>query len=77
VSGFSNTGQNLLSTGVSGFGAAFNESNTMQKQRSSEWNDIFKSISGIAGGVAGGVGNLDTTGGSTGMEQFKNFFSGA
>lgn len=77
VSDLSSTGQNLLNTGMSGSAAAFGEANAMQKQKASQWNDIFKSISGIAGGVAGGVGNLDTTGGSTGMEQFQNFFSGA
>jgi len=77
ASDLASVGTNLLGQGISGKQATFGDANQMQQQRANQWNDIFKSAASVAGGVAGGFGNLDTTGGSTGMEQFKNFFSGA
>jgi hypothetical protein len=73
VSGLNNTGQNLLGMGMSGFGTAFGEANTMQQQRAAKWNDIFSSIGDTAGMVAGfpGIGKglsqgLDSVAGAFG-----------
>jgi hypothetical protein len=70
-------GTELLGEGMEGNQAAFGEADTMQKQRAARWNDLFNSIASTAGSVAGGVGNLDTTGGSSGQEQLMNFLTGA
>lgn len=45
-------GSGLLSTGMGGFEGVFNQNNTEQNQRANKWNDIFKSIEAVAGGVA-------------------------
>ena len=55
ASELSSSGQNLLSTGVQGAEAGFGEAKTMREQQASMWNDIIKSISGIAGGVIAGL----------------------
>ena len=77
----SSSGQNLLGMGMQGSEAGFGEAKTMQEQNSAKLNDIFKSAASVGGGIASGISkgvkNLDTTGGSTGWEQFENFFSGA
>ena len=70
------TGTNLLNSSMSGYNDVFKQNQIMQQQRASKWDDIFKDASAVAGGFAGGFGNLDTAGGSTGGEQFKNFFAG-
>ena len=69
-------GSNLLSQSMSGYNDVFNQNLTEQQQRLAQTNDIFKSSAAVAGGVMGGIGNLDTTGGSTGWEQMKNFLGG-
>lgn len=51
------------------------------EQYNQNQNSLWKQVvGGIAGGVGsmitGGLGNLDTTGGSTGGEQFMNFLTG-
>ena len=38
---------------MSGYGTGFGEADTMQKQRSSQWNDLFNSIASVA---SAGVG---------------------
>jgi hypothetical protein len=53
VSGLSSAGSSALGAGMSGYGTAFNEANTMQQQSQAQMGDIFNSIAGIAG-VAGG-----------------------
>lgn len=50
-----NIGTNLLSTGTSATQAAFGDAKTMQAQRASQWDDIFKSAASVAGGVVGGL----------------------
>jgi hypothetical protein len=77
ASNLASSGSSALGMGMQGQESAFGEAKTMQQQSSAQMNDIFKSASSIAGSVMGGIGNLDTTGGSTTGEQVKNFFSGA
>jgi len=77
ASGLTSVGSNLLGQGMSGAQAGFGEATQMQQQRAAQINDIFKSSAAVAGSVVGGIGNLDTTGGSTWQEQMKNFMSGA
>lgn len=77
ASSLASTGSNLLSAGMGGEQAGFDEAKTIQGQKASQWSDLISSVASVAGGVAGGVGNLDTTGGSTGGEQFMNFLKGA
>jgi hypothetical protein len=59
---------------------AFGEAKTITDQTNAEQAAIGGAIAGavpfVGGGIAKGVGNLDTTGGSTGGEQFSNFLSG-
>lgn len=80
VSGLSSTGQNLVGEGMSGFGTAFNEADTMQKQRAAKWNDIFNSVasvgSSLATGGLTGAGGFGNVGGadSTGGEKIGQFF---
>lgn len=61
-------------------GQAFGEASQIQTMRNQEQADIGGAVMGLGGGllsgIAGGMGNLDTTGGSTGGEQIGNFFSG-
>lgn len=72
ASGLTSAGSGLLGTGISGTQAAFGDAAKMQAQRAAKWNDIFQSISAVAGGIAGGFGGggatavptLDTTGGA-------------
>lgn len=60
--------------GTSANSSAFNEADTIQQQSNQEFSDILGGIGSI---VTGGVGNLDTTGGSTAGEQGLNFLTGA
>lgn len=69
-------GSDLLGKSMSGYSDVFNQNAYEQQQRAAKWNDIIKDASAIAGGVAGGFGNLDTMGTSTGAEQGKNFLTG-
>lgn len=48
-------GTNLLGLGASASEGAFNEAKTMQDQSASKWNDIFKSIGSIGGGILGSI----------------------
>jgi len=61
-------------------GQAFNEATQIQNMKNQEQADIGGAIGSLAtaglSGLAGGFGNLDTTGGSTTGEQFGNFFQG-
>lgn len=56
ASGLTSAGGGLLGTGISGTQAAFGDAAKMQAQRAAQWNDIFQSISAVAGGIAGGFG---------------------
>jgi hypothetical protein len=56
--------------------AAFGEASEIEQQQGQMESDIAGGISSLAGGVIGGIGNLDTTGGSTGGEQVQNFLAG-
>jgi hypothetical protein len=74
------SGSSLLSTGLSAHTAAFSAADTIQKQRSAQINDIFKSIAslaaapftggasltGLAGGPPGGGGGMPSFGGPPG-----------
>ena len=61
-------------------GQAFNEATQIQNMKNQEQADIGGAITGLAGGllpsIGKGLGNLDTTGGSTFGEQIGNFFGG-
>lgn len=70
VNSLASTGSSLLSTGLSGFGTAFNAANVMQGQSASKWNDIFKSI----GSVIAGAGAFP--GVSKGFSQGANAIAG-
>lgn len=56
--------------------AAFGEANTINQQSNAEFGQILGGIEGIGSAAVGGIENLDTTGGSTGLEQVGNFLSG-
>jgi hypothetical protein len=71
-----NLGTTLTGQGASAASSAFGAAKTMQEQSAAMWNDIFKSSAQVATGVMGGIGNLDTTGGSSTWEQAKNFMGG-
>jgi hypothetical protein len=49
---------------------------TIEEENSAGLSSLVGGLTGIAGDVAGGVGNLDTTGGSSFGEQVGNFASG-
>lgn len=59
---------------------AFGQANTINQQEIARSQAIASfagdAIGTVAGGVLGGIGNLDTTGSSTGSEQAQNFFNG-
>lgn len=56
--------------------AAFNEATTIN-QLSNQWqSDLVGGIMAGVGMASGGLGNLDTTGSSSGGEQAKNFLGG-
>ena len=61
-------------------GQAFGEATQIQNMKNQEEADIGgmvgSLVTGGLSGLAGGFGNLDTAGGSTGGEQVKNFFTG-
>jgi hypothetical protein len=48
-------GQGLLGLGMSGNNAAFGQAETMQKQRASQWNDLFNSIASTGEAVMGAI----------------------
>lgn len=56
--------------------AAFGEADKIQQESNSEFSNILGDITGIGSAVLGGIGNLDTTGSSSGKEQFGNFLAG-
>jgi hypothetical protein len=60
----------------SSFGSAFKEANTIQQERGSQISSIIGTVGSLASSFAGGIGNLDTTGASSGGEQALNFFNG-
>ena len=64
--------KNASEVGQSAFGEA-NEINTLNNQEAA---NIAGTVKAAAGAAAGGFGNLDTTGGSTGGEQVGNFLQG-
>lgn len=59
-------GSGLLGQGMAGNQAVFNQQQQMQDQRASQWNDIFNSAAGIAGGLATGFGGRSRGGGGAG-----------
>lgn len=73
ASSLATTGSNLLSSGMSGEEAGFNEAGTIQKQKASQWSDLISSIGSVAGGV---VGALPGNPGGTG-DILSNMLSGA
>ena len=66
-------GSGLLDSASNNLG---NEANLAQNWRNQQTSDINGVAQGAAEIAMGGFGNLDTTGGSTGMEQAGNFLSG-
>jgi hypothetical protein len=75
VSGLATAGSDLLGKGISGTTTAFNEANTMQKQRAAIFDDIFKSSAQVAGAVAGMPG-VSGTGLGQGLDSFNTQFGG-
>jgi len=55
---------------------AFGESSQIAQEQAQLAQDIAGGVTSLATGAIGGFGNLDTTGGSSGKEQFQNFFAG-
>lgn len=55
---------------------AFGEATQIAQEQAQEQADIAGGVTSLAMGALGGFGNLDTTGGSTGGEQFMNFLQG-
>jgi hypothetical protein len=60
------SGAGLLSAGISGHQAAFSDADTIQKQKSAQINDIFKSIASLAAAPFSGGFSLPGFGGSGG-----------
>jgi hypothetical protein len=56
--------------------AAFQQADTIAQQKNQEEAEIAGMATSGVEALAGGIGNLDTTGSSTGFEQFQNFLSG-
>jgi hypothetical protein len=56
--------------------ASFGQAKDIQAQQQQEAQMIAGGVTSLAGMATGGLGNLDTTGGSTGGEQAMNFLSG-
>lgn len=59
-----------------GFDAAFGMSNAINQQQNQETADIIGGVTALAGAATGGLGNLDTQGTSSPMEQVGNFLTG-
>jgi hypothetical protein len=57
-------------------GQSFGQANTIDQQQNQEQMAIAGGITSLAGMTAGGFGNLDQTGASTGGEQAINFLGG-
>ena len=57
-------------------GQSFSQADTIAQQQAQEEQAIAGGVASLAMGAVGGIGNLDTTGGSTGGEQALNFLSG-
>lgn len=53
ASALASIGSSSLSSGMSGQKAGFDEATTMADQSKEKWNDIFNSVSGVVGGIAG------------------------
>lgn len=62
--------------GIEANKTSFGEASTIQQQQQQEDQMIAGGAEALAGGVVGGIGNLDTTGGSSGGEQIMNFLGG-
>jgi hypothetical protein len=62
--------------GIEANKTSFGEASTIQQQQQQEDQMIAGGVEALAGGVVGGIGNLDTTGGSSGGEQIMNFLGG-
>jgi hypothetical protein len=56
--------------------SAYGEAVENQQLNEQAMSEIAGAGMALAGGVMGGIGNLDTTGGSSAGEQIGNFFSG-
>lgn len=64
ASALGSQGSGLVNTGASAHEGSFSEEETLHKQQSDKWNDIFKSISAVASSVlTGGVGGVGGIGG--------------
>lgn len=71
ASSLGSIGGSLLSTGLSGHEAAFGQQQTIHDQTLAKWNDLFKSITSVAGSVAGAG-----FGGGGGTPAFGNLSPG-
>lgn len=56
--------------------AGFSEASTIEQQQQQAQASELGLVTSLAGAAVPGLGNLDTTGGSSGGEQFGNFLSG-
>jgi hypothetical protein len=57
-------------------GQSFQQASTIEQQQAQEDQAIAGGITSAATAAVGGIGNLDTTGSSSGGEQFLNFLGG-
>jgi hypothetical protein len=55
ASSLGSQGAGLLGMGMSGNETGFGEADTMQKQRSAQWNDLFNSIASVASAGVGAI----------------------
>jgi hypothetical protein len=55
ASSLGSQGAGLLGLGMSGYGTGFGEADTMQKQRASQWNDLFNSIASVGSAGVGAI----------------------
>jgi hypothetical protein len=55
ASSLGSQGAGLLGMGMSGNQAGFGEADTMQKQRASQWNDLFNSIASVGSAGIGAI----------------------
>jgi hypothetical protein len=73
VAGLENP-SSLGQTAVGAGSSAYQEANENANQTAQQLAEIAGAGTALAGKVAGGIGNLDMTGGSTAGEQIGNFF---
>ena len=74
ISGAASTGTNLLNSSITANNDVFSKNQAEQKQRASQWSDLFSSIGDTAGGIAGLPGVSKAW--SQGFNSFAGAFGG-